>query len=88
MQFPPFSNSIKNNVSHVRQKLDEQEIPVFNWGKPVMEYYHNTYDKIEFTMNIRGNYLEIPILASYRPVLDGPIGLQVDFGPYFALGVK
>lgn len=58
-----------------------------NWGKPEMEYYHNTYDKIEFTMNIRGNYLEIPILASYRPVLDGPIGLQVDFGPYFAVGV-
>lgn len=26
----------------MRQKLDEQGIPVFNWGKPVMEYYHNT----------------------------------------------
>lgn len=84
----PTSIPYTNFFDGMRQKLDEQGNPVFNWGKPVMEYYHNTYDKIEFTMNIRGNYLEIPILASYRPVLDGPIGLQVDFGPYFAVGVN
>ena len=78
----PTSIPYTNFFDGMRQKLDEQGNPVF------MEYYHNTYDKIEFTMNIRGNYLEIPILASYRPVLDGPIGLQVDFGPYFAVGVN
>lgn len=85
----PTSIPYTNFFDGTRQKLDEQGNPERNnRGEPVMEYYHNTYDKIEFTMNLRGNYLEIPILASYRPVLDGPIGLQVDFGPYFAVGVN
>lgn len=49
---------------------------------------YKAYDIFERNTKIEGKYLEIPILFSYRPVMDGPICLQIDLGPYFAYGIK